>query len=385
MRTLNKKQVLVGILAITVLASLMLAPSAKAMNITYSNTFFTYLTITGPDQTRPGNTETYTISGSLGSNMSGSVRLRLWLYTNTQTLRILIDTDVLATGNYLAGSFFIKSYPIIIPSDADNNKYVYAQIDAGTSRLTNLTVTLVQNPTYSELQTQVSQLQTQVNNLTTQLSTLQNQLNTLQANNTNLQNQVGNLTIEKAALQLQVNNLQGNNSALQAQLSILNGSSTELQSQLATLQTEKTALQAQVNSLQTEKSSLQAQVNDLQANNTELGSQVVGLQSDKASLQILVNNLDGNNTELLNQTNNLQAQVNNLQLNCTNLQAIVDTFSLQIASLKLQASELESQNSTNTILMYLATGVAAAFIAVTGYFLFMVLRKKKTSEETPLY
>ncbi|MCJ7762422.1 hypothetical protein MUP38_03070, partial [Candidatus Bathyarchaeota archaeon] len=70
MRTINKKQAIVSILVLAFFSSLVLAPNTKALNLTYSNAVWTSLTISGPDQTKPGNTETYTISGSLGNNMS---------------------------------------------------------------------------------------------------------------------------------------------------------------------------------------------------------------------------------------------------------------------------------------------------------------------------
>ena len=383
MRTINKKQAIVSILAILVLASLLLAPSTNALGLNYSDNFFNYLSVTSSaDVTKPGNFTTVTISGKLLVSQSAIFEVRFYVDTTAQLSALIGSTYLVLPVNYGVGTVI---YPILIPLGALNNTYVYASISNGTTVFSRVPITLVQNPTYSELQLQVSQLQSNVSSLTAQLNSLQNQLNTIQANNTNLQAQVNNLTSEKAALQVQVNNLQGNNSALQAQLSILNGNSTGLQSQLNSLQAEKAALQSQVSSLQVEKSNLQAQVADLQTNNAALESQVGDLQSNKTVLQSLVTNLQGNNTELLSQVNDLQFKVNNLQLNNTNLQAIVDTFSLQIASLEQQVSDLQSQNSTNSILMYLATGVAATFIAVTGYFLFVLLKRKKTTAEPSLY
>ena len=386
MRTINKKQAIVSILAILVLASLILLPSADALNFSFNDSSSMAVTVTGPaNSIKQGDTVVFTVTLTLYNYMLGNAHFKLWLNSSSQTILTLVDQDIMAYQNWTAGSSFNQPFIVTISTNAANNAYVYATVDVGTKHFSNLIVGLIQNPTYTELQTQVIQLQTQVNNLTTQLSNLQNQLNTIQANNTNLQTQVNNLTSEKAALQVQVNNLQGNNSALQAQLSILNGNSTELQSQLNSLQAEKAALQSQVSSLQVEKTSLQAQVADLQTNNAALESQVGDLQSNKTVLQSLVTNLQGNNTELLSQVNDLQLKVNNLQLNNTNLQAIVDTFSLQIASLEQQVSDLQSQNSTTSILMYLAIFVAAVFIASTGYFLFVLLKRKKTTAEPPLY
>jgi predicted nuclease with TOPRIM domain len=374
---LHKKQLIVSALAIVVLTSIVFAPASKALNFNFKDNFLSSITVSGnPDVTKPGGIVTANVTGRLFlANQSAIFHIKFYLDTLTQSSLVIVEADLALPINNGVGTV---QYAVPIPPEALNNTYLYASVYDDVRNFTKIPVSLIQNPTYSELQSQVSQLQTQV-------ASLNAQLNNIQSNNTSLQSQINILQSEKALLQVQVNNLQGNNSALQAQLSILDGSSAELQSQLNSLQAEKAALQLQVSSLQAEKTALQAQVADLQANNTALESQVGDLQSNKTALQSLVTNLQGNNTELLSQVNALQFKVNNLQLNNSNLQAIVDTFSLQIASLELQVSDLQSQNSTNSILMYLATGVAATFIAVTGYFLFMLLKRKKTTEEPSLY
>lgn len=418
MMSLNRKQTFVSVLSMVVLASLVLVPTTKAIGITYNDSYFNYLSVSSnEDVTKPGNFTTVTITGKLLVNQSAVFEVRFYVDTTAQQATTIGSTYLVLPVNYGVGTVI---YPILIPTGALNNTYVYATISNGTTIFSKIPVTLVQNPTYSELQVQLSQLQSSVSSLNAQVSSLQNQISTLQVSNANLQNQIISLTNEKVALQVQVNSLQSNVSSLNAQLSslqtqlnALNANNTSLQNQIASLTNEKAALQAQisnllgnnsalqeqlgslnasslalqsqVNSLQTEKSNLQTQTNELQANNTNLESQVVSLQSNKETLQTLVNTLELNNTELLNQANDLQAQISNLQLNCTNLQVLVDTFSLQIASLELQVSDLDSQNNTNSLLMYTAMGVAVTFIAVTGCFIFKKLKKNPDAEDAMLY
>jgi len=253
---LNKKQLIVSALAISVLASLVLAPSAKALSFNYSDSFLSYLTVSGsPDVTKPGSITTANVTGKLvAANQSAIFHITFYMDTVTQPSTVLVEADIALPINNGVGTV---QYAVPIPLDALNNTYLYANISDNTRFFSKIPISLIQNPTYTELQSQASSLTAQLN-------------------------------------------------SLQAQLSIL------------------------------------------QVNNADLQSQV---------------------TEL-------HRQVNTLQLNSTNLQTIVDNFSAQITSLKSQVKELQSQNGTTSILMYIAAFVAAVFIATTGYFLSVILKKK---------
>ena len=376
MKTGYIKKALVAILAVLVLVSIVLAPSAKALTLSYNDSVWSSLSVTGPDVTRPGNSEIYTVSGRLSLNMTGSVHVTLWLNSTSQVQKTLLNTIVLPSGTYQAGNNFVQSYQVIIPSDAANNKYLYANLDAGASHFTSIILTLVQNPTYSELQTQVVQLQTNVTNLGSQVNNLQTQLDAAKANSTSLQNQLTSLNSTYKTLLANYNSLVSNStsdkSALLSQISVLEGELNNLNSTNAALQSQLAGLQSQLNEAQTNSTSLSSQVAILKGNNSALQTQANNLQTDKDSL--------------LNQTASLQNPVSRLQFNSTNLQTMVDNLSNQTSTLHLQVSDLQSKNSTTSILMYLATFVAVAFIVATAYIILIVVkRKEKITEENPLY
>ncbi len=260
-----KRRLAIYLLATAVLVSLILVSSVKALTLNFSDSTWANLTATGPSLTKAGNTEIYTITGRLSANTSGAVHIRLWLMNASQVYKVILDDDALEAGNYLAGSSFAKSYNVIIPADADNNKYIYATVDAGTRHLTNFTLTLVQNPTYTDLQIQLSQSQAQAANLTSQLNNMQN-------SSSGFQDQLGTLQDEKAALILELDNLKGNN--------------TELQTQVESLQANNTLLEREILDIQTLLSGFQNSTSVPQAGNTaELQSVIGRLSNQTLTLQ----------------------------------------------------------------------------------------------------
>jgi phage shock protein A len=274
MKTHHCSKAFAGIVGILVMFSVMMAPSARALSLNYSDSTWEYMTATGPSLTKPGNTEIYTVSGKLAANTSGAVHIKLWLYNGSQALKVLVDDDSLIVGNYLVNSSFAKSYQVTIPADAENNNYIFATVDARTRHFTNFTLTLVQNSSYAELQLQLNQSQTQASNLTTQLSNLQK---------------------SNSSLQEQQKNLEADNNALKAQLDELKGNITYLQSQLDSLQANNTALQAdndvahlQLNTTSSMNEQI-ANVTELETNVGNLTDQVIDLNLEVNSLQAQIN------------------------------------------------------------------------------------------------
>ena len=383
MKTVYTNRALAASLAVLVLVSIVFAPSAKALTLTFNDSVWSSLSVTGPDVTRPGNSEIFTVKGGLSLNMTGSVHVTLFLNSTSNVQETLLNTIVLASGTYLAGNGFVQSYQVTIPNDAANNKYIYANLDAGASHFTNIVLTLVQNSTYPELQTQIVQLQANVTSLSAQVNSLQTQLNTAKANSTSLQNQLTSVNSTYTTLLANYNSLVSNStsdkSALLSQISVL-------EDELSSLISTNAALQSQLAELQSDNSVIQSQLNGAQTNNTSLSSQVAVLKSNNSALQTQVNSLQADKDSLLNQTTVLQNQVSRLQFNSTNLQTMVDNLNNQTSTLRLQVSDLQSKNSTTSILMYLATFVAVAFIAATAYIILIVVKRKgNKTEETPLY
>jgi peptidoglycan hydrolase CwlO-like protein len=338
-----RKRIVAFSLVFVVFGLLFMSPIVRALSLNYNDGVWQSLTIAGPDFTKPGNNEIFTVSGKLLVAANVSIHVTFSYYNSSQIFKSLFEDNALSAGTYSAGSSFIKSYPISIPSDAANNRYVYVTIDdfARNWHLSNYTISLIQNPNYTDLQSNASSLQSQVN-------TLQSQFANMQANNTSLQSQVNSLQASNTALQSQVNGLQANNTSLQALLNILLSNSSSLQSQIVSLQDNNTALQSQVNDLQINNTSLQTSVNSLVL-------QVVGLQLNNTGLQ---SNIAG----LQNQIANLSSQINILQS---------------------QQSDLHAQNNAITTLLYIATIVAALFIVATAYVVYLTIRKPKTKQTAP--
>lgn len=204
MRKQSRKRIVESILVFGVLGLLILIPNVKALSFTYNDDVWTYLIVSGPDLTKAGNTESYTVSGKLSVSASGFVHIRFWLDTSSQLSKVVLEEDVLPSGTRDAGYTFTKTYQVFIPTDAINNKYIYAKMDTSTRHFSNFGISLVQDPTYSELQSQVTSLQSQVNSL-------QGQVSSLQTNNTNLQTQVNNLNSQVSSLQSQVSDMNSKN------------------------------------------------------------------------------------------------------------------------------------------------------------------------------
>jgi len=205
MKTQGNIPFFVGILIVGILSMASLTPNAKAHSVTYNDDVWTYLIVSGPDLTKPGDTESYTVSGRLSVTAYGSVHIKFWLDTSSEPNKVILEEDALSYGTYSAGYTFTKTYQVFIPADAINNKYIYAKLDTTSRHFSNFGISLIQNPTYTELQSQVTLLQSQVNSLQSektslqsQVDSLQSQVNDLQTNKTNLQSQVDSLQSESS-------------------------------------------------------------------------------------------------------------------------------------------------------------------------------------------
>jgi predicted nucleic acid-binding Zn-ribbon protein len=339
----HAKHVCALIIVLTLSASIILVPSVSALNFSYTDISSFDLSISSSVSTvKAGDLPIFTVTLTLNSFLNGNAHVKIWLYNAASTAVDLVNQDLMASKNWTVGTSFNQPYSVSIPSSLSNNNYIYATIDVGAKHFSNIILAEVQNPTYSQLQSQIVQLQSNVLDLNTQLSALQ-------ANSTNIQNQL-------SALQSSYNNLQNNN--------------TSLQSQIVNLSSEKASLQTQLTNLQTE-------LNTLNAANTDLQSQIDTLLGNKTSLQSQILTLQNEKQDLLNQTNTMQNRITQLQLNNTNLQMLVNNFDEQITSLQSDLTKAQDNNNTSTVLMYIALVIAFVFIITTVYIILLVLKKKK--------
>ncbi len=346
MKSGHIKSVCAIIAILTLTASISILPNTKALNFSYTDNASFNLSISSSLSTvKAGDTPVFTITLTLNTYLVGNAHVRIWANTSSSATVDLVNENLMESLNWSSGTSFNKPYSISIPSSLLNNNYIYATIDVGTKHFSNIILAIVQNPTYSALQSQITQLQSDIIDLN-------NELNQAKADYANAQNQVQNLQNNLA-------NLQGNNTSLQTQISNLSSEKASLQTQLA---------------------NLQAQLDLLTANNTDIQTQLEALVANNTALKSEIDNLETEKLILLNQTNTLQARINQLQLNNTNLQQLVNNFYEQISTLQTDLSKAQENNNNVTILMYIALVVAIVFIATTFYIVFLVMRKKRAEK-----
>ena len=134
----------------------------------------------------------------------------------------------MATRNWTAGTSFNQPYSVSIPSSLSNNNYIYATIDVGVKHFSNIILAVVQNPTYSQLQSQIVQLQSSIIDL---IINYRHYRQILQISKINYQ------LCNQAIIIYRVTIL-----VLQLQIVNLSSEKASLQTQLTTLQTELNAL-----------------------------------------------------------------------------------------------------------------------------------------------
>jgi len=186
---------------------LSLAQNAKALSFTYSDPSIN-LTVSGPDLAKPGNTESYTVSGSFtAGTLYDFVNITLWLETSSQPSKVILEEVALQPGSYNLGYTFTKTFQVFIPNDAVNDRYVYSNLTTSIRQFSKISVSLVQNPTYTELQSQVTSLQSQVNSLQADKNELQSQIDSLNSNVTDLKSRNSDLNAQMNSLQSQLNDI----------------------------------------------------------------------------------------------------------------------------------------------------------------------------------
>ncbi len=273
-----------------------------AQAFTYSDDVWDYLTVTGPDLIKPGNVGSYTVSGRLSSAIPyGGVNVSFMVDTSSQLSKVILtDTPVPDVGFRPEGYNFTKTYQLAIPSDALNNRFVKAQLNATSRTFTAFGVSMVQSPSYSELESLVSSLQAQI-------ASLNSQITSLQSNVSSLQSQIQTLQSEKANLTSQLSNANAQISSLQSQITSLQSSYTSSQSQVSGLQSQLQTVQSQKADLESQLGSVQADLDDANSQMADLTTQLNEANTSKSNLQTQLNglqlSLDGTNAQL-DTTNN---------------------------------------------------------------------------------
>jgi len=154
MKTGKKKQLFALIAATAFLALFTLAPSAQALKFNSSDFTLNYLIVTGtPDLAKPGDTISISVAGKLAmpTNVTEIFQITFYVDTVTQPAKTITNGNLVLPEDATEGT---AHFSIAIPSDTLNNTYLYMTISDGSRTYSKISITLIQNPTYFELEVQ---------------------------------------------------------------------------------------------------------------------------------------------------------------------------------------------------------------------------------------
>jgi len=333
MKARSVKKAIAVVFPFLIFASLILAPAAKALSFNYSDNLLGYFSVTcSSDIAQPESVITANITGRLSSTTAASqvvFHITYTVDTTSQLSKILNEQDMVIDSKTILKNSLSQ---IVIPSNAVNNAYVFAAVTNNSIVFAKIPIALVQNPTYLVLQSQVSNL------------------------NSSLINLLSNYT-----------SLLSSYSNIQSLLAVVLANYEKLQNTSADFQVSNSSIQNQLVGLQTEKKTLQIQIISLQNSSSALQTELTAIQTEK--------------TELLDKKADLQKQLSSLQLNSTDLQTLVYSLNDQMTVLQLRLVNMQSESNTASILIYVATFAALAFIIATAYFVRLLVKRKGTKKE----
>jgi hypothetical protein len=166
MKERHKKQVFMVIFVTAVVAALVLAPSVQALSFNCGDNFVNYVTVSGSlDLAKPGDTVIVNVSGKLAFNVTSQAdtfNIKFFVDTLTEPQKTVTEGDLVLPADSSIGT---AQYSIAIPTDVINNTYLYMSMNDGIRTYAQISITLIQNPTYPDLQFQVQNLQSTNNAL----------------------------------------------------------------------------------------------------------------------------------------------------------------------------------------------------------------------------
>jgi hypothetical protein len=165
MKTGNRKRVLACLAVTLILASTLIlsAPSACALNSSFTDPGLGYLTVTTDlDVARLGDTVGINLSGKLisASTQQDTLTLSIYVATSSDAAQLITQGNLVLPADASQGT---ASFSVAVPQNAIVGTYIYLTILDATRRYTNVYLCQVQDPTYAELQAQVQSLQSDNN------------------------------------------------------------------------------------------------------------------------------------------------------------------------------------------------------------------------------
>jgi preprotein translocase subunit SecG len=168
----RRKQIGAFIVATAFLTLILLAPSARALAFNATDASLSYIVVSGnPDVAKPGETVSVSVTGKLAiiSNVSDTLHITIYVDSLTQPSQVISEGDLVLSADATERTAHIS---VAIPTDVINNTYLYMSLTDNSRTYSKISLSLIQNPTYFDLQVQNSNLQTRNNELESSSGTL---------------------------------------------------------------------------------------------------------------------------------------------------------------------------------------------------------------------
>jgi hypothetical protein len=176
----HKKQVFTVIFVTAFVVAFVLAPSVQALSFNCGDNFVNYVTVSGsPNLAKPGDAVIVNVSGKLAFNVTSQAdtfHVKFFVDTLTEPQKPVAEGDLVLPADSSIGT---AQYSIAIPANVINNTYLYMSLNDGIRTYAQISVALIQNPTYPDLQSQVQNLQSTNNALQSINNNLQSSNNSL--------------------------------------------------------------------------------------------------------------------------------------------------------------------------------------------------------------
>jgi hypothetical protein len=148
------------------------APSAQALGFNASDSSLSYLVVScSRDLAKQGETLSISVTGKLAavSNVSDTFHITIYVDSSTQPSQAISEGDLVLSADATEGT---AHFSVAVPSDAINNTYLYMSLTDNSRTYSKISLSLIQSPTYFDLQAQNSDLQTRNDELESSNSAL---------------------------------------------------------------------------------------------------------------------------------------------------------------------------------------------------------------------
>ncbi len=171
MKARNKSHRLLSVAFFSLFIAFILVPTVQALSFNTSDLSLNYLVVTGtPDVVKPGASVVVTVSGKLSANSSGQdvFHIKILVDTIGGPAKTVAQGDLILRADGTVGNYTAS---VAIPVDSINDTYLYMTMSDGLKSYSQISIALIQNPTYSELETQIQTLQSQNKDLQSESGT----------------------------------------------------------------------------------------------------------------------------------------------------------------------------------------------------------------------